>query len=296
MQVEDFLEQIGLGHLAPAFKENAVTGDDLATLTDEDFSESLHCTNLQIKKIRKNLSEYGIAHSEANEATPSMAIPKVGAPLPQTPLPVGTDTNDDGSKELQKSISELETRSAQAQQSAGTYAQAANLLKQADAELKQALQSLGTTSAMGAMNIIHDVARPGLRRPGVGIGRGRRDIPGSNMIEMATVTKANKSCQRAGQFVQQAMQVLPTIPNITAANIQSATGGVMFGVFARGFGGDMVQMATVNKGKQATQQMQSEVATALDWIVRNQHAFEMEAAQLKATIITKQAELSAAHK
>lgn len=43
--------------LVPAFRANAVTGSDLPLLTDEDFSTSLGCSKLQIKKIRKELAQ-----------------------------------------------------------------------------------------------------------------------------------------------------------------------------------------------------------------------------------------------
>jgi len=46
--VSELLERIGLGHLGPVFKENGVNGKDLLSLEDEDYKESLNCTNLQV--------------------------------------------------------------------------------------------------------------------------------------------------------------------------------------------------------------------------------------------------------
>lgn len=46
--VSKLLERIGLGHLAPVFKENGVNGKDLLSLEDEDYKESLNCSNLQV--------------------------------------------------------------------------------------------------------------------------------------------------------------------------------------------------------------------------------------------------------
>lgn len=46
--VSAMLERIGLGHLSPVFKENGVNGKDLLSLEDEDYKESLNCSNLQV--------------------------------------------------------------------------------------------------------------------------------------------------------------------------------------------------------------------------------------------------------
>lgn len=46
--VSDLLERIGLGHLTGVFRENGVNGKDLLSLEDEDYKESLNCTNLQV--------------------------------------------------------------------------------------------------------------------------------------------------------------------------------------------------------------------------------------------------------
>lgn len=46
--VSELLERIGLGHLVSVFKENGVNGKDLLDLEDEDYKESLNCTNLQV--------------------------------------------------------------------------------------------------------------------------------------------------------------------------------------------------------------------------------------------------------
>lgn len=47
--VVEFLNDIGLGHLAAGFKENAVDGKDLLGLSDDDLREELKCTNLQVR-------------------------------------------------------------------------------------------------------------------------------------------------------------------------------------------------------------------------------------------------------
>lgn len=47
--VASFLGDIGLGHLAPKFKDNGVNGKDLLELEDDDYRESLGCSNLQVR-------------------------------------------------------------------------------------------------------------------------------------------------------------------------------------------------------------------------------------------------------
>ena len=50
--VEDvcsWLHTLELDALIPQFKTNAVNGEDLLALTDDDFISSLKCTKLQVK-------------------------------------------------------------------------------------------------------------------------------------------------------------------------------------------------------------------------------------------------------
>lgn len=52
-EVTQWLEKLELGQLAPAFKRDAVDGDLLITLTNQELVSDLGCTNLQAKKILK---------------------------------------------------------------------------------------------------------------------------------------------------------------------------------------------------------------------------------------------------
>ena len=52
-QVCDGLARLGLDSLVPNFRDNAVSGQDLIALTDEDYEVSLKCTRLQVRKIRR---------------------------------------------------------------------------------------------------------------------------------------------------------------------------------------------------------------------------------------------------
>ena len=56
--VANFIGGIGLESLAPAFKENAVNGADLISLTEEDYIESLGCTKLQVRVLQIALHLY----------------------------------------------------------------------------------------------------------------------------------------------------------------------------------------------------------------------------------------------
>ena len=57
-----FLEGIGLHALVPAFKDNAVNGKDLLDLTDEDFRDSLGCSNLQVRLILSKAMKSDLQH------------------------------------------------------------------------------------------------------------------------------------------------------------------------------------------------------------------------------------------
>ena len=51
-QVVLALEDLGLGHVAPAFRTNAVTGADLVTLSQQELQDLLGLTPLQARKVR----------------------------------------------------------------------------------------------------------------------------------------------------------------------------------------------------------------------------------------------------
>jgi hypothetical protein len=93
------LEHIGLDSLTPSFRANAVNGQDLLALTDEDFETSLQCTKLQTRKIRRAIADVqgrtkpapadAAASPEADvEAAPSAPLlPEAPEPPPQAPPP-----------------------------------------------------------------------------------------------------------------------------------------------------------------------------------------------------------------
>ena len=45
----NFVSGIGLPQLVDKFRENAVTGADLISLSDDDYKDSLGCTGLQVR-------------------------------------------------------------------------------------------------------------------------------------------------------------------------------------------------------------------------------------------------------
>ncbi len=56
-KVESFLNGLELSSIVPAFKANAVDGQDLIQLTDEDMATDLGMTPLQIAKVKKGLQK-----------------------------------------------------------------------------------------------------------------------------------------------------------------------------------------------------------------------------------------------
>ncbi|PSC69055.1 hypothetical protein C2E20_7436 [Micractinium conductrix] len=71
-----------------AFKDNAIAGPDLLTLTDEDLTGELGCKPLQARKIRNALVKMGFtAPGGAPAAAPAPAAPAPVAPEPTAPEP-----------------------------------------------------------------------------------------------------------------------------------------------------------------------------------------------------------------
>lgn len=61
----EYLQQLELGHLQPKFRENAVSGSDLTSLSEDDFHTELGVTKLQYRKIKTGLDSlagYGSIH------------------------------------------------------------------------------------------------------------------------------------------------------------------------------------------------------------------------------------------
>ena len=54
-QVALMLEEVGLGHVAPAFRANAVTGADLVSLSQQELQDFLELTPLQARKVRSRV-------------------------------------------------------------------------------------------------------------------------------------------------------------------------------------------------------------------------------------------------
>lgn len=54
-EVSQYLEALGLGQLKPAFEENAVDGEMLVGLSEEDLVSELGCTKLQARKVMQRL-------------------------------------------------------------------------------------------------------------------------------------------------------------------------------------------------------------------------------------------------
>ncbi|KAL4859919.1 Cortactin-binding protein 2 [Chlorella vulgaris] len=93
-----WLEDLELHTLVPEFKSNAVSGQDLITLTDEDLQQELHCTSLQARKIRKALASMGITPAASPAPAPATgpATPAVApSPAPAAPAPTPASSEPD---------------------------------------------------------------------------------------------------------------------------------------------------------------------------------------------------------
>ncbi|KAH7621643.1 hypothetical protein Ndes2526B_g02455 [Nannochloris sp. 'desiccata'] len=305
-----FLTQIGLSPLTEAFKTNAVNGSDLIGLADADFKESLGCTPLQTKKIRKELEAYGIhAGGDAAAAAPVASAPvpeaAVAASAPPAPeatpkdAPAPAPTGADKAAQLQSEIAQMSARAGEVQRGTVSYSTAQQHLRRAEQELGSALKSLTVTQISGATETIQDM-RIGMRGGGVfgrnrGVGRqmDRRNDFGHNMIDTITISKANNLMKAAAGEISQAKQHVPQLPFIQSANVSQAMGGVFFSaLLAPGLIGDMMQNAKVNKAKAQVQEMANQVKQALDWCGNNMNAANAEMAQLNGSLQMKQSELA----
>ena len=183
----------------------------------------------------------------------------------------------------ENSLETLKEKLTVAETGAQKYSTASDLLTSAGKALQGAAGSLKMTQMSNGMEMMGDIMRPG-RRGGRGI-RGRRGDMGHTMIEMATVKRAQKSIQEAGQMIQKAMSLVPTIPFIKPATVQGAMSGVVLNALLMpGIVGDVMQQAKVKKAQAEVMQMAKECEMAQDWCQKSYMAAHSEAVQLQTTI------------
>jgi hypothetical protein len=287
-----FLGSIGLPQLGDSFRANAVNGKDLSDLSDEDFKESLGCTALQVKKIRRELQDFGVGATVPAGGQQQPASVDIPAPVAAAPQPAASGGGDKAAA-LSAEIAQLESRANEVQSGAQAYAAGQQYLRKAEAQLKSASGSLTVTQVSGATNMLQDIRRPGRA---VGFRRGpleRRNDFAHNVIEIGTVHKANAMMKEAAQNIEAARRHLPNLPFIKPANIKQAMSGVFFNaLLAPGLVGDVMQNAAVRKSKAQVQEMLQEVVQALDWCTNNMTAAQAEAAQIRGSLQAKQSELS----
>lgn len=70
--------------VAAAFKDNAIAGPDLLTLSDEDLTAELSCKPLQARKIRQALVKMGFHPPGSEGAAAAAAAAAAPAPAPAT--------------------------------------------------------------------------------------------------------------------------------------------------------------------------------------------------------------------
>jgi hypothetical protein len=184
-------------------------------------------------------------------------------------------------QQQQQSLESLQEKLAVAESGAQKYSTASDLLKSAGKNLQGAAGSLQITQMSGGMEMMGDIMRPGRGRG----PRGRRRDFGHTMIEMATVKRAQKSIQEAGQMIQKAMSLVPAIPFIKPATVQGAMSGVVLNALLMpGIVGDVMQQAKVKKAKAEVMEMAKECQMAQDWCEKSYMAAHSETVQLQTTI------------
>ncbi len=219
------------------------------------------------------------------------------------------------------SADELAAKASAAQGHAATYGQATLLLRRAEENLRSASNALKVNQVSGATEMMQDV-RIGARGGGLfgrhrGMGRqaDRRSDFGHNMVEVATARRASTQVQevraaspaieplrkgyksethqsttqplnlhtQAGRAISEARNVLPTLPNINPAHVQSAMSGTLLNAFLMpGLVGDVMQMSKVKRAQANLQEMLQETQAALAWCAKNQQAAQASAAALGA--------------
>lgn len=175
----------------------------------------------------------------------------------------------------------LEEKLQAAESAAHKYSSASNLLTSACKKLQGAAGSLQITQMSGGVGMMSNVMRPGRGR---GI-RGRRGDMGRTMIEMATVKKAQGALKEAGEDIQKAMALVPTIPFIKPATVKGAMSGVVLNALLMpGLVGDMMQQAKVKQAKAEIQEMAKECQMAQEWCAKSHLAATNEMTELRTTM------------
>lgn len=219
-----------------------------------------------MKKIKRELDQI------QSKGTDSGSEPASGG----APAPTGATKGMEMAKR-----ENLEEKLQAAESAAHKYSSASNLLTSACKKLQGAAGSLQMTQMSGGMEMMQDIIRPGRGRG----FRGRRGDMGHTMIEMATVKKAQGALKEAGEDIQKAMVLVPTIPFIKPATVKGAMSGVVLNALLMpGLVGDMMQQAKVKKAKAEIQEMAKECQMAQEWCAKSHLAATNEVAELRTTM------------
>jgi hypothetical protein len=284
----------------------------LATLTDEDLTDELGCTTLQARKIRRALSEWGVgsapppAAAASGVSATSAAVPAEPAPsappMPAAPAPdaaaaaaaAAAQAQAAGAhqrlSELGSQMQGLEAQAAEAARGAATYGRGSQLLSGATAKLHDAMKALGHTQAVGAFQTGHGLAR----RAMFGVpGRFQNDFAG-NMIELATLRRANSDIQTAANAVHEASGLLgQQMPRVDERALASCRAGLFQNMLFGGAISDVMQMAQVKRSMEMVQGMTAEVQAAAQWASQNAAAHQQREAGMRQQLATMHGEYEA---
>lgn len=234
-----FLHSIDLGHLADAFRNNAVNGKDLLNLSEADFIRDLGCTQIQTRKIKESLTYVVAAHSAIYLCAVHRRLPggkAVTAPVVKQPLVVQqqpfvqqTPIIQQQPPVVQQAVPVQGTPVMGVAAPSSTphqRAQASQLLGVAAQALHKAIQCVNSARASaGMMTGANMMARR----------RGPRNRSAFGAIaNVAAGAAQNSRLEQADMFVTQAcnsitqaQQLVPQIPSIDLAEVQRLRGGVV---------------------------------------------------------------------
>lgn len=190
--------------------------------------------------------------------------------------------------ELADAMRALEGQVAEAQRGVTTYGRGTQLLTSATAKLQEALQALGRTQMLGAMQMGRGMRMtaatgvPGRFQPGGMMG---------NVAELAIFRRANTACQEAARDTAEARSLLPGLPQVDDKLLSAARAGLFQNMLMGGMMSDMIQLAAVRKSMESVKQMVAQIQPAAAWAQGNLAVYQQQAAGLRAQIATKQGEL-----
>lgn len=192
---------------------------------------------------------------------------------------------------LGDSMRVLEGQAAEAGRHAASFGRGVQLLQSAARSLQEALQAMGRTQMLGAVNMGRGMAfqaRTGVRarnQPGRQLG---------NLAEMAVFRRANEGVAQAARVTEEASAVLGAgMPRVDPGILRSARAGMFANILMGGVVSDAIQLAAVRRSIEQVKVLLSQVQASLAWAQQNLGAHQQRDAALQAQVAGKRAEVEA---